>query len=33
MRKIVTSYIKPDMDGIASMYEYSEYMCYYENYK
>lgn len=26
MKKIVTSYIKPDIDGIASMYAYSEYL-------
>ena len=24
MRKIVTSYIKPDIDGISSMYAYAE---------
>ena len=26
MRKIVTSYIKPDIDGISSMYAYTEYL-------
>ena len=36
MRKVVTTYINPDMDGISAMYAYSEYLnksgkksCYY----
>ncbi|MGM9850179.1 MAG: hypothetical protein ACI31V_04730 [Bacilli bacterium] len=26
MRKVITSYINPDMDGIALMYSYCEYL-------
>lgn len=26
MRKVVTSYINPDMDGISLMYAYTEYL-------